>query len=603
MSHSAPSDPVRPVAARWVPALGWLRHYRRDWLAGDVMAGVVVAIMLVPQGMAYALLAGLPPQTGLYAGIVPLILYGLLGTSSALAVGPVAIVSILTASGVGGLAVAGSAEYLQLALTLALLVGVIQTGMGLFRLGFLVNFLSHPVLTGFAGAAALVIGLSQAGSLLGFPLPRSDNFFSQLWYLLTHLDQTRPVTLLISGAGLALLLLFRGPLNGWLVRLGLPGTWRIPLTKGGPLLLVATGALLVWGLGLHERFGLAIVGAVPAGLPPLTRPSLEPQVWRALLVPALAISFVGYMESFSVARTLANRRREKISADHELRALGLANVGAAFTGAFPVTGGFSRSLVNYEAGARTGLASLITALLIALSLLAFSPLFHYIPMAALGVIIIVAVSSLVDVATFRKVWRYSRRDGLALVATFLAVLAVGIEAGIVIGALTSLVMFIAATSTPHVAVIGRLGQSETYRNVKWYPVQTWPELALVRIDASLWFGNCQALEQTVVEQLHAQPDLRHFVLIGTAVNAIDYSALETLESIWHMLAERGITLHLAAIKKPVYERLLRSGLVDLIGPERIHLTTHEAVLSLTTTPAQRDPEGETRFGNLPAAGL
>lgn len=580
-SASAVARPIgRTRVGRYLPALDWLRRYRREWLAGDLIAGLVVAIMIVPQGMAYALLAGLPPQVGLYAAVTPLIVYGLLGTSGALAVGPVAIISLLTASGVGALAEPGSAEYVRLALTLALMVGVFQAAMGVFRLGFLVNFLSHPVLVGFSGAAAIVIGFSQVKSLLGFGVPRSDNFFVQLWYVLTHLQQTHLLTLAFGAAGLAILLFFRGPLGRLLRRIGVPDAVGLPLAKGGPLAIVLLGSLLVWGFDLQTRAGVDVVGAVPAGLPPLTWPGIDLPVWRALLTTALAITFVGYMESFSVAKTLAGKRRQKIDADQELVALGLANVGTALTGGYPVTGGFSRSLVNYEAGARTGLASIITALLVLASVLLLAPLFYYIPTAALGAIIVVAVSNLFDWRTFGRVWRYSKRDALALIATFLAVLTVGIEAGIVIGAAVSLIMFIEHTSNPHVAIVGRLNNSETYRNVKRHVVQTWPEAALVRIDATLYFGNSRVLEQTALELATSQPELRHLILIGTAVNEIDFSALEVLEALWREMADLGIQLHLADIKGPVMDRLQRSGLLALIGRDHIHMTTHDAVKAL-----------------------
>jgi len=573
---------VRANGAAWkryVPALTWLPAYRRQDLSGDLLAGVIVAIMLVPQGMAYALLAGLPPKVGLYASIAPLIIYGLLGTSRALAVGPVAIVSLLVATGVSPLAAAGSADYLQLALTLALMVGVIQTLMGFLRIGFLVNFLSHPVLGGFTSAAAIVIGFSQVKHLFGIRMPDAD-FFTSVRYAATHLEETNPATLAIGAGGVALLLYFKYGLAAHLRRLGLPAGWITPLTKSAPLVVVLLGTLLVWAFQLDARAGVRIVGAVPAGLPPLTLPILAPDMLLLLLPTALVISFVGYMESISVAKSLASKRRQKVDSNQELVALGAANLGAAFTGGYPVTGGFSRSVVNYTAGANTGLASLITAVLIAITVIFLTPLFYFLPNAILAAIIIVAVSGLVDVAALRHIWRYSRADALSYVVTFAAVLAAGIEMGIIIGVGAAILLFIWRTSKPHVAIVGRLGQSETYRNVLRHQVQTWPELVAVRVDESLYFPNTKYLEDTLLSLAADRPEVTTIVLIGTAVNFIDASALETLESLHHELGEAGIALHFAAIKGPVMDRLRRSGFVEQVGVDHFHESTHQALCRL-----------------------
>lgn len=573
---------VRANGAAWrryVPALTWLPAYRRQDLTGDLLAGVIVAIMLVPQGMAYALLAGLPPKVGLYASILPLILYGLLGTSRTLAVGPVAIVSLLVATGVSPLAAPGGADYLQLALTLALMVGVIQTLMGFLRIGFLVNFLSHPVLGGFTSAAAIVIGFSQVKHLFGIQMPDAD-FFASVRYAATHLEETNPVTLAIGAGGVVLLLYFKYGLAAHLRRLGLPASWVTPLTKSAPLFVVLLGTLLVWALQLDARAGVRIVGAVPAGLPPLTVPILAPDKLLLLLPTALVISFVGYMESISVAKSLASKRRQKVDSNQELVALGAANLGAAFTGGYPVTGGFSRSVMNYTAGANTGLASLITAVLIAITVIFLTPLFYFLPNAILAATIIVAVSGLVDVAALRHTWRYSRADALSYVVTFVAVLAAGIEMGIIIGVGAAILLFIWRTSKPHVAIVGRLGQSETYRNVLRHQVQTWPELVAIRVDESLYFPNTKYLEDTLLSLAADRPEVTTIVLIGTAVNFIDASALETLESLHHELREAGVALHFAAIKGPVMDRLRRIGFVDQVGADHFHESTHQALCRL-----------------------
>lgn len=566
--------------SRFLPFLDWLVHYRRANLVGDLMAGIIVAIMLVPQGMAYALLAGLPPQVGLYASIAPLIIYGLLGTSRTLAVGPVAIVSLLVVSGVSPFAEPGSAGYIQLVLTLALLVGLIQAVMGLVRLGFLVNFLSHPVLSGFTSAAAIVIGFSQLKHLLGVSIPQTEQLYELLLHLAQRLGESNPVTVSIGLGSVGVLLYFKYGLGKQLKRWGFSERLIVPLTRSAPLVVVLLGTGLVWALDLHEQTNVKIVAEVPAGLPGLTLPLLDPQVWQLLLPTALAISFVGYMESISVAKSLASKRRQKIDADQELIALGAANLGATLTGGYPVTGGFSRSVVNFSAGANTGLASLITAALMALTVIFLTPLFYFLPQAVLAAIIIVAVAGLIDLVTFRHVWHYNKADAASLIVTFLTVLALGVEVGIGVGVAVTILLFLWRTSRPHVAVVGRLGQSETYRNILRHPVKTCPHVVAIRVDESLYFANTKFLEDCVLGLIAERPEVKHLVLSGIAINFIDASALETLEALVEELRSAGVEFHLAEIKGPVMDRLKAIGFVDKIGPAHIHLSTHDAMQAL-----------------------
>jgi SulP family sulfate permease len=574
-----PHKTKRSTLGDFVPVFAWAKQYKRQDLVGDLMAGLIVTIMLVPQSMAYALLAGLPPQVGLYASILPLVLYGLLGTSKTLAVGPVAIVSLLVASGVGPLAESGTAQYGELVLTLAFLVAVIQGVMGLVRLGFLVNFLSHPVLAGFTSAAALVIGLSQLKHLLGLSLPNLE-FFPLIWAILTHLGQTNLITLAIGLGGILILLYFRHGLGDQLKRWGVRPGVAMAMSKSAPLIIVLLGTLLVWLWQLDETAGVKVVGFVPAGLPPLTTPQFDLTLWRALLPTALVISFVGYMESIAVAKSLASKRRQKVVANQELIALGVANLGATFTGGYPVTGGFSRSVVNFDAGANTGLASMITAGLMALTVIFLTPLFYFLPQAILAAIVIVAVTGLIDVQAFRHIWRYNQADALSYGATFVAVLLFDVEIGILIGVVTAILLFVYRTSTPHVAVVGRVGESEIYRNVLRHQVQCWPELIALRIDESLYFANTKFLEETVLGLVADRPEIKHFVLIGTAINFIDASALETLASLHRQLKDAGVIFHLAAIKGPVMDRLQAIGFVDHIGRDHVHNSTHEALKAL-----------------------
>ena len=569
----------RATLGDFLPVLKWAKQYKRQDLVGDLMAGLIVTIMLVPQSMAYALLAGLPPQVGLYASILPLVLYGLLGTSRTLAVGPVAIVSLLVASGVGPLAEAGTAQYGQLVLTLAFMVAVIQGLMGLVRLGFLVNFLSHPVLAGFTSAAALVIGFSQLKHLLGLSIPNLS-FFPLIWYAISHLSQTNLITFALGVGGILILLYFRYGLATHLKRRGWKENLVLPLTKSAPLIIVLFATILVWVFQLHETAGVKIVGHVPAGLPPLTFPQIELTVWQALLPTALVISFVGYMESIAVAKSLASKRRQKVIANQELIALGMANLGATFTGGYPVTGGFSRSVVNFDAGANTGLASMITAGLIALTVIFLTPLFYFLPQAILAAIVIVAVAGLIDLPALRHIWRYNQADALSYLVTFMAVLLFDVEIGILMGIVTAILLFVYRTSTPHVAIVGRVGESEIYRNVLRHEVQCWPEVIAVRIDESLYFANTKFLEETVLGLIADHPEIKHFVLIGTAINFIDASALETLESLHRQLKDAGVAFHLAAIKGPVMDRLQAIGFIEHLGPERVHMSTHEAMKAI-----------------------
>lgn len=569
------------VALRsYLPITGWLLNYDRKDLLGDIIAGLIVAVMLVPQSMAYALLAGLPAQAGLYASIIPLLLYGLLGTSRTLAVGPVAILSLLVASGIASLEPATTSEYIALAITLAFLVGLLQVLMGLFRIGFLVNFLSQPVLSGFASAAALVIGFSQLNHLLGFNIPSTEHFHEILFFAGTNIAQTNFVVLGMGIVGIVILLYFKFRLAQQLLAFGLPETIITPLTKIGPLVIVVLGIVVVSLLGLDQRASVAIVGTVPTGLPPITSPMLNMATIQALLPIAFTIAIVGYMESISVAKSLASKKREKVDANQELVALGVANLGASFTGGYPITGGISRTTVNFEAGANTGLASIITAGLIVFAVIFLTPLFFYLPNAILAAIIVVSVANLVDVRAFFDTWQYSKADAIALLVTFIAVLELGIDNGILMGVALSLGVYLWRTSRPHMAVLGRLGETETYRNVLRHETTTYPHLLILRVDESLYFPNAQYLEEVVLEEIAARPEVTEFILVCTAVNFIDTSALDVLKALHQRLSDNGMGFHFAGVKEPVMDRLQKIGFVDEVGKDHFYLTTHVAVESL-----------------------
>lgn len=583
MAHASIGFGLPGSAAMTEHADGWwLRRYRRSDLPADLVAGTVVAIMLVPQSMAYALLAGLPVQVGLYASMLPVAIYALLGTSRSLAVGPVAIVSLLVATGLAPLAAPGTPEYLGLALTLAAMVGLLQLGLGLARAGFLVNFLSHAVVSGFTSAAALVIAASQLRHLIAFP--GADNASSTAgpgWF--SGVDDP---TLAIGAGALLVVLLSRRGIGTVARRFGMSDAWRVPLERSGPLIAIALGIAAVVGLDLDS---VAVVGEIPRELPRPSWPTLDLSALQALLPVALAITFVGFIESYAVAIALAARQRETVEANRELVALGLANWGSALSGGYPVTGGLSRSMVNAAAGATSGMASLVTAGLVAFTLAFLTPLLFHLPKAVLAAIIVAAVAGLVDIAALPRLWRYSRADGLAWIGTFSVVLAVGVERGILTGAVIAVGLHLWHTSRPHLAIVGRVGTSEHFRNIERHQVQTWPDLLIVRIDESLYFANAAFLESKLLAMVAARPGVRHLVLIASAVNFIDGSALETLDRLRAELVEAGATLHLAEVKGPVMDRLEGTRFLDRLAPGRVFLSAHKAVTFLADENPPQDP--------------
>jgi SulP family sulfate permease len=575
--------------ARFLPALDWARSYGRAQLESDLLAAVVVTIMLIPQSLAYAMLAGLPPQVGLYASMLPLAAYALFGSSRVLAVGPVAVVSLMTAAAVGKVAAAGSLAYWEAALLLAGLSGLCLVAMGLLRLGFLANLLSHSVISGFITASGVLIAASQLKHVLGVPA-EGDTLVAILAALAGKLGETNPITLAIGAGATAFLFWARTRLKPLLLARGLGPRPAEILTKAGPVAAVLVTMLLVLAFGLDQA-GVKVVGAIPQGLPPLTLPGLDPALIGELLPAAALISLIGFVESVSVAQTLAARKRQRIDADRELLGLGAANLAAAFTGGYPVTGGFARSVVNYDAGATTPMAGVITAVGIALTALLLTPLFHHLPQATLAATIIVAVLSLVNLEALRRTWRYSKADFAAMAATILVVLLVGVEAGVLAGVAVSVLLFLWRTSRPHMAVVGQVPGSEHFRNVLRHEVVTSETVLTVRVDESLYFANARYLEDRVYDMVAQRPQLRHVVLMCPAVNLIDASALESLETIVDRLQAAGVAFHLSEVKGPVMDALERSDfLAHLTG--RVFLSQHAAMLALdpeTTRRAMRQP--------------
>ena len=548
---------------RFLPFLNWLPNYNTQNLSGDLFAGLTVGVMLIPQGMAYAMLAGLPPIYGLYASIWPLIVYGLLGTSRQLAVGPVAMVSLLIATGVGKLAETGTETYIELAIILALIAGLLQWLMGVFRLGFLVNFLSHPVISGFTSAAALIIGISQLKHLLGVSIPRSHSIFETIGAAVEAAPNTNMTALAIGIGAIFILLIIK----------------RLKVPIPGPLVVVVLGVTLVWLLRL-DNLGVAIVGDVPGGLPSINSPTFDFNTWKELFPIALTISLIGFMESIAVAKAVQAKHRDyKVIPNQELIALGTANIIGSFFQAFPTTGGFSRTAVNDQAGAKTGLASIFSAILISLTLLFLTPLFYYLPNAILASIIMVAVFGLIDWKEVVYLFKTDRSDLFMLLITFVCTLLIGIEQGILIGVALSMGAIVYRTTKPHTAVLGRIPGITFYKNIDRFDhLEQRKDILIFRFDAMLYFANTTYFMDTIESLVEdAGPALKLFILDADSINRVDSSALHTLRHLHEYLRAKNIELYLVGVKGPVRDRLRKDGLINDLGENRFFLLIQHAV--------------------------
>lgn len=547
---------------RFLPIVGTMRSYNREKFSGDLSAGITVAIMLVPQGMAYAILAGMPPVYGLYASIVPLLIYAIFGTSRQLAVGPVAMVSLLVVAGVGELATPGSDRFVHLAIMTALGVGLVQFMMGVFRMGFLVNFLSHPVLSGFTSAAALIIGASQIKNLLGLDLPRSKQVFEILLGTIQNASDISIFTALIGFSSILILILLK--------------RWK--KTFPSALVVVVIGTLVTALFGLNSN-GVAIVGTVPIGLPSFEIPGLSSSDFTSLISIILVISLVSYMESIAVAKAIANKKGYKVDANQELIALGGANLGGAFFQSFPVTGGFSRTAVNEQAGANTTLASMITAVLIGLTVIFLTPLFYYLPNAVLAAIIMVAVAGLFDLKEMKHLWRTDKRDLAMLLVTFISTLVLGIEEGIAVGVVLSLILVVYSTTRPHSAELGRLGDSKNYRNINRYAeANVDDEILIYRYDSSLYFANVEHFEETLTDRMERHGNSLELVILdASAINTIDSTGIHALEEMINNVKEKGVKFFIAGAIGPVRDKLKKSGIQEAMGEENFFFDVDDAV--------------------------
>ncbi len=558
-----------------LPIAEWLPKYTKKDFKGDLAGGLTVAIMLIPQGMAYALLAGIPPIYGLYAGIVPLLLYAIFGSSRQLSVGPVALVSLLVLSGVSKFAEPWTNEFVVLAIATALIAGIIQMLLGFFRLGFLINFLSHPVIAGFTSAAAFIIGFSQLRNLLGIDIPRSNKIHIIISDVFAHLEQINFVTLAVGIGGIIIMLMVR----------------RIRKNMPVAVFGVIVGTLAVWGFGL-DAYGVQTVGSVPKGLPEFTVPSLTFQQYLDLVPLALTICLISFIESLAIAKTIESRHKSyRIKPNQELIALGLAKIVGAFFQAFPTTGSFTRSAINDEAGARTGISSIISASIVALILMFFTPLFYYLPKSMLAAIIVVTVINLVDVDVIHHLWKSDRRDFISLVTTFIITLTIGIQAGVLTGVILSIALIIFQNSRPHIAILGRMPETTKYRNITRFPqVIQWEEIVIMRFDAQLYFANAEYFRETI-ENITARKNgkLKLIILDASSMHDVDSSGVKVLIEVISYLKDRGVKLYLSSVIGPVRDRFTKTGLMETIGIKNQFLRIHDAVQYYFENKKGKDP--------------
>jgi len=570
-----------------LPILEWGAVYNQKTFTNDLVVAVIVTIMLIPQSLAYAQLAGLPPEVGLYASMAPLILYAIFGTSRALSVGPVAVTSLMTLAAVAPIAAQGTPEFLGAAMALALMMGLILIILGFLKLGFLSNFMSYPVMSGLGTAVGIQIATSQLTPILGIP-SEGETFLAQIISLVKNSSQINVYIAAIGVPSFIFLLLVRKYLVNLLTRAGMSKGLAGILAKMGPVIAIIITILVVAGLGLDKQ-GVKIVGRVPTGLPAIALPPFDLSLWSKLATPAILIAIVGYVSSISVAQTLASKKRQHVDPNQELVALGVANIGASISGGFPVAGGFSRSIVNFEAGAETPAAGAFTAIGIALVTLFLTPLLYFLPSATLGATIFVAVLSMIDFKAVKITYAYSPTDGIAMVLTIILTLTLGVIAGLIAGIGISLMMYLYRTSLPHMAIIGQVPGTQHFRNVDRHKVVTSPRIVSARIDESLYFPNARFLETRISEIVASHSEAKHFILNCSAVNSIDASGLESLKAINERLKEGGIAFHLSEVKGPIMDGLKKTHFYQELK-DRIHFTHYEAIYSIVPDLARKTME-------------
>ena len=576
---------------KYLPILEWGKTYTGKTAVNDLVVALIVTIMLIPQSLAYAQLAGLPAEIGLYASMGPLVLYAIFGTSRALSVGPVATTSLMTLAAIAPFAVAGTPEYQTAAMTLALLTGLFLIILRIFKMGFISNFMSFPVMAGLTTALGLQIATSQLTPILGVPM-EGGAFLPMVISLVKNMSQINIPTAVIGVSSVIFLMLVKKYMASLLIRLGMGKSLAGIMARMGPVVAIVIAVLFVSGLALNQQ-GVKIVGEVPKGLPGLVFPPFDPELWGQLVTPAMLIAILCYVGSISVGQSLASKKRQYIDPDQELLALGASNIGASVLGGFPVAGGFSRSIVNFEAGAETQAAGIFTAIGIALVALFLTPLLFYLPNATLGATIFVAVLSMVKIGAAIKTYGFSKSDGIAMGLTIILTLTLGVIYGLMAGIGTSLLLYLYRTSKPHMAVIGQVPGTQSFKNINRNEVVTSPEVISLRLDESLYFPNVRFLESKVSEMIAQNPDVRHFILNCSAVNSLDASGLEGIKAIYGRLKDAGITFHLSEIKGPIMDNLKKTQLAkDMEG--KMHMTHYDAVNSINPSLAEETWRAERK---------
>ena len=551
-----------------IPILDWLPKYTKAQFKGDLPAGLTVGILLIPQGMAYAMIAGLPPVFGLYAALIPQVIYAILGTSRQLSVGPVAMDSLLVASGLGALKLAGIDEYIAAAMFLALFMGVIQLFLGLIRGGFLVNFLSKPVISGFTSAAAIIIGLSQLKHLLGIDIERSSKFHEVIQNVWPKLPEINWYAFAIGLAGILIIMVIK--------------KWR----KSFPVsLVVVVGSILLMYFSGLQQEGVQIVGDIPQGLPEVKLPTATYDQILDLLPIAVALALVAFMEAISIGKSIEHKHDDyKINPNQELIALGSANIIGAVFSAYPSTGGFGRSAVNNDAGARTGMASIIAAAVIALTLLFLTPLFYYLPKPILASVIMVAVFGLIDFKYPIDLLKNRKDEFLSLLITFLTTLFIGIISGIIIGILFSLLLLVYRTAKPHIAELGRINGTEYFKNIERFSneVTDRPDLLILRFDGQLYFGNTEYFKSELAKRIAKKRDIKAVILSAESINYIDSTGSIVLKNVIKEIQSKGIKFLIAGAIGPTRDILYRTEIINILGQDNLFIKTHEAVEYLDT---------------------
>jgi sulfate permease, SulP family len=560
-----------------------VQRYRREDFGHDLTAGAIVGVITVPQAIAYAFLAGLPPQAGLYACLAPLVIYAVLGSSRHLAVGPVAIAALMVAATVGQYAPAYGQSHLDISIVLCLQAGIILWLLRLLQMGGLVNLLSHPVITGFVNAAALLIIVSQLPAFTGIGPGSADDPFHQLTELAGRWQEINVTSIAIGVGALAGLwgVSRYGVRALRLVRPDVPD--EHPVSRIGPLVVAAVAAAVVAVWQLDVIFDVAVVGFVPPGLPRFTLPLFDWRLWVDVAPSAAMIAVVAYVESYSIGATLATRQRTRVNAHQELIALGAANIGAAFTGAYPVAGSFSRSSVNYQAGGRTQVSSLVCAMVIVLTLLFFTPLFAVLPHSALAAIVVFSVLGIVDVTSAYRHWRVYPEDSITEIVTLATVVLFGVETGLITGVALSIAFFVRTSSRPHIAIVGRIENTEHFRSANRYSVETFPHVAAIRIDENVYFANANQIENKLLKLVQRRPGTRHVLLVMSAVNMIDISGLEMFYRFNQNLSDMAMKLHLSEVKGPVMEQFEATDFVMRLTGS-VFFTTDQAMRDLAERP-------------------